>query len=127
MLFRSLYCESDKKKIEIIFYNVKYVSVPCVFEELNLKEISKKEALDFFDIHEKFLWDDSRFFRFIGNDWMGFIVAGNIDWIEDKSSYHEDSKLLTLPYAGGRASEYRLMAGFSRLYFYIRNWRAVRP
>jgi hypothetical protein len=121
VLFRSLQTQADNKKVEILFTNVKYICTPCVFEGFNLQEVSQDAVPDVIGDQVFVPQASHRFFRLFGEGWSGLVVAGNIDWIEDESDFHEDSKLLVAPYVGGVYAKYSLRRIFGRLWFLLQS------
>lgn len=92
-VFQSLYDESNKNKIEVLFKNVIYLECPAYFEDMIIEKTDDNSRLQE-RISQNVRFDRSNYLL-SGRGWSGFVCAGYFEWGE--FNYDSGLNLIRFP------------------------------
>jgi hypothetical protein len=81
-------------RVDILFKNVAWVSLPMNMEGLRIDELPMEEGGVALTDAGSMRTKDRKLFRVSGASWRGHVVAGVVVWHEDDREYNEPSPLL---------------------------------
>lgn len=92
LLLRSTKSETFPTRVDVLFQNVKAMSLPTLLDGL-VVEVAHGVAAERITRETGFLTDDdTTLFEVRTAHWVGYVIAGVVVWDEDHSEFFEPSK-----------------------------------
>ena len=95
LLFRSCKTDTDPKRVDILFREVRAMELRSWFEGIEIVEEENSSFLGSRPSRPIPMFDkEIRFYRLKGSGWEGFVVGGLVSYFEDDGEFFDPSGLI---------------------------------
>ena len=107
LLLRSPKNEELRTRIDVLFKNVGAIELPTVLDGLTVSEATEGDWSAIGPRVDQRYRTGRTLFVVRGSSFLGYVLAGFVNWHEDEAEYYEASQILTRPGAGEATKEAR--------------------